>query len=117
MRSWRVVLLGTLAGMGKERGKMTAHYNRVAYKSGPLSLCSIYGHDWERLALGEIVCYRCGVVHKMHYWRDVSEGGVRMMANGPVDSIQEKVVCIICGMDKEVYDQAHALECEIDELP
>jgi hypothetical protein len=53
----------------------------------------------------------------MHYWRDVSEGGVRMMANGPVDSIQEKVVCIICGMDKEVYDQAHALECEIDELP
>jgi hypothetical protein len=94
-----------------------AHYNRVAYTSGPLSLCSIYGHDWERLALGEIVCYRCGTVHKMHYWRDVSEGGVRMMANGPVDSIQEKVVCIICGMDKEEWDSTHKSMVALIEVP
>jgi hypothetical protein len=53
----------------------------------------------------------------MHYWRDVSEGGVRMMASGPVDSIQEKVVCIICGMDKEEWDSTHKSMVALIEVP
>jgi len=44
-----------------------------------------------------------------HDWVDMSTG------NG--DDIHEIVKCVICGMDKEVYDQAHALNCDLDELP
>jgi len=88
---------------------MTAHYNRVAYTSGPLSLCSIYGHDWERLALGEIVCHECGAVHRLHNWVDMSHG------NG--DDIHEVVKCVICGMDKAQFDLAHAVSITTDELP
>lgn len=95
-----------------------AHYNHVAYKPTPLSLCSIYGHEWETLALGEIVCRECGAVHKTHIWQDMSVGGaVRMTATGPADSIHEIVTCVICGMDKAEFDRNHTSIIQPDELP
>jgi hypothetical protein len=88
---------------------MNAHYNRVGYVAGPLSLCSIYGHDWETLALGEIVCRECGAVHRQHEWRD--------MSTGKGDDIHEIVKCVICGQDKEEWDRVHASTVLLDELP
>jgi hypothetical protein len=73
-----------------------------------IDLCRIYGHEWETLALGEIVCYRCGAVHKQHIWQDRSEGGaIRMTDTGPADSVHEKVICVICKMDKADFDRTH----------
>ena len=82
--------------------------NRVPYIPGPLSLCNIYGHDYETLASGAIVCHECGAVHRQHIWKDMNEGGpVRLLPTGPEDTIQEKVVCIICKLEKEEWDRIH----------
>jgi hypothetical protein len=66
-------------------------------------------YELDKLRAEYLRCQEAYRPYCAHDWVDMSDG--------QGDDIREIVTCCTCGQDKALWDQAHALECEIDDLP